>query len=404
MIQNYTYKFRIYPNNTQKELLEKTFGCVRFIYNYYLAKKSKIYKESKGNLSKVDCNNHCNKELKIQFSWLKDIDKFAITNAVYNLDNAYKHFFRRVRNGEKEVGYPKFKSKHSNNNSYKTNFTNNNIKILEKHIQLPKLGKIKLAKSQEVEGMIKSCTVKKTKSGNYYVAVLVEKEIQELPRNNNKIGIDLGIKTFATIFDGGAYQEVSSPNFYRKEENKLKRLTRNLHKKQKGGTNRNKARILLAKASEKVANKRNDFLQKLSTKLVTENQIINLEDLNISGMLRNHKLAKSISDCSWSEFVRQIEYKAGWYGREVKKVDRFYASSKICSDCGEKNTLLELKDRNWVCSSCGSIHDRDRNASVNIYRVGTTRINACGDNSSTDCVNFQQELSMKQESPALMQG
>jgi len=359
-----SFKFRIYPDEEQKQQIHKTFGCARFVYNYYLNKKIELYKNEGKSLSKIDCNNHLNRELKKEFEWLKDVDKFSLTNSIFNLDSAFQKFYKDKN------GFPKFKSKKNNRQSYTTNITGNNIEVdfENNKIKLPKLKWVKAKVHRMFQGQIKSATISKTLSEKYFVSILVDTNIEPLPKSANIIAFDLGIKEF--IVDSND-NHIDNPKTLYKYEKKLARLQRKLSKKQKGSKNRNKARIKVVRLHEKIANLRKDFLHKLSSKMINENQVIISEDLQVKNMLKNHKFAKAISDVSWSEFTRQLEYKAKWYGRIYHKIDKWFASSQTCNECGNINKeVKQLSIREWVCSECGSIHQRDENAAKNILNRG----------------------------------
>ncbi len=362
------YKYRIYPNKEQKIQIAKTFGCCRFVYNQTLAYRKDTYENEKKSVSKTDCNNYCNRELKKEYEWLKDVDKFALTNAIYNMDAAYRKFFKE------HAGYPKFKSKRDNHKSYTTNYTNENIVVdFEKgRVKLPKLKMVKAKPPREFEGQIKSATISQMPSGKYFVSILVEEEQVELPKVEKSVGIDLGIKDLVITSDG---EKIDNLKLIKKYENKLVRQQRKLAHKQKGSKNREKQRIKVAKIYEKIANTRNDYLHKISHKLINENQVIVSEDLSVSNMVKNANLAKSISDCGWSELTRQLQYKADWYGRTYVKIGRFVPSSQTCHVCGYKNEgTKDLTVRKWTCPQCQTEHDRDINAAINIQNEGLKQI------------------------------
>lgn len=356
------YKFRIYPNESQIELIQKTFGCCRFVYNQMLAYRQDKYKNESIKMSKFDCINYKNQFLKKKYEWLKEVDKCALDNAVINMDNAFQGFF-------KGKGYPKFKSKKDNHKSYKTNFVNNNIAIDYdcNAIKLPKLKWVKAKIHRRFMGKIKSATISQVPSGKYFVSVLVEEDIQPINKNENQVGIDLGLKDLAILSNGKKFK---NPKFIKQSEKKLAKEQRKLSKMQRGSNNYEKQRIKVAKLHEHIANQRKDYLHKITSYLSKNYTLICLEDLSSSGLMKNHHLAKAIADVSWFEFNRQLEYKMNWYGGQIVKIDKWYPSSQICSSCGENTGKKPLHIREFTCPYCGEKHDRDINASINILNEG----------------------------------
>ena len=361
------YKYRIYPNAEQEMLIQKTFGCCRFTYNRFLAERMEAYKQEKKTITRFEQDKKLT-DLKKELTWLKEADSTALQAVTQNLDVAYRNFFRRVKNGEKP-GFPKFKSKRDSRKSYKSKTVGKNIEIYEKSIKLPKLGIVECRVSKEIQGRIISATVSQNPSGKYYVSVCCTGiEIEPYAKTGAVTGIDVGIKEFAITSDEIKYE---NHKYLAKSEKKLKREQRRLSRKPKGSQNRNRARVKVTLVHEKVANQRNDFLHKLSTELVKNYDVICVESLKIRNMVKNRKLAKSISDVSWGEFLRQLEYKCEWYGKYLVKIPQYYASSQNCHVCGYKNAdVKDLKIRSWVCPECGANHDRDINAAKNILNKG----------------------------------
>ena len=351
------YKYRIYPNQEQQEYFAKTFGCTRFIYNKMLADKIDHYKETKLMLKNTPA------QYKKEFVWLKEVDSLALANAQMNLEKAYKNFFR-----DKSIGFPKFKSKKNNHRSYTTNNQKGTVSIENGYIKLPKLkSAVKIKQHRLFDGLIKSCTISQIPSGKYFASVLVECEIEKMPQLGTKVGIDVGLKTFAVLSNR---KEIENPKYLRKSEKRLAKLQKDLSRKIKGSKNRAKARLKVARLHEKITNQRMNFLHKESFGMIRDNQVIVLEDLKVKNMVKNHKLAKAISEASWGMFRRLIEYKAEWYGRQIIIAPSNYASSQLCSDCGNQSSQTkDLSCRTYICPECGLEIVRDYNASLNLLKL-----------------------------------
>ena len=351
------YKYRIYPNTEQKIFFTKCFGCVRFFYNKSLSDMNEIYK-STGKFKNITPASY-----KEDYSFLKEVDAFALCNAQLNRNTAFKAFFSH------RSGFPKFKSKR-NDQSYTTNMINGNIKIStnNRYISIPKCPHIRIKKHRDFIGKIKSITVSMTVDNKYYISLLVETDFEPLKESNKIVGLDLGIKDLIVDSNGNKYK---NHKYLSKSQKKLAKEQRKLSHMEKGSSNRNKQRIKVARIHRHINNQRNDYLHKLSKKIIDENQIICIEDLKVKNMEQNHKLAKSIIDASWARFVSMLMYKASWYGNRIIKVPTDYASSQLCSLCGYQNKEVKnLKIRKWTCPECGSVHDRDCNAAKNILSKG----------------------------------
>ena len=363
------YKFRIYPNRKQQELIQKTFGCVRFVYNYYLNKRVEAYENDKKTFS----YNECSKDLTIlkkDLEWLKEPDKDSLQKSLKDLDKAYKNFFR-----DKSVGFPKFKSKKNRHKSYRTSCTNNNIRFENNHIKLPKLGFVKVRDKQIPQGRILNATISQEPSGHYYCSLCcTDVEMLQYPKTNKNIGIDLGIVDFAILSDK---IKIENPRFYEKSEKKLAKLQRELSRKTIGSSNWNKARIKVAKSQNHISNQRNDFSQKITTNIVKKYDVICIEDLAVEKMKEtdSSNRNKRVSDVSWSKFRIQLTYKCKWYGKILSIIDRYYPSSQICNVCGHKDGKKSEEVREWICPHCMSKLDRDINASINILNEGLRILN-----------------------------
>ena len=372
------YKFRLYPTKEQQALIHQTHGHCRFVYNYFLERWNTSYKEEGNGLNRSLMSKLLTKMKKQdETAWLRNVDSVALQVAYENLIDSFQRFFKKQNN------YPRFKSKKNPVQSYTTKNTNNNIAIVSKRIKLPKLGLVKFKQTCRLEGRIMRATIKYNASGTFYVSVQCEvPDFKPLPQTNEAVGIDLGITDFAILSTG---RKVDNQRFTKKMEQKLKREQRKLSRRYeqakkdnrdlKKSKNYQKQRMKVARLRERVAFQREDFLNKLSTELIRQYDIICLEDLHIKGLLKNHKLAKAISDVSWSSFVQKLMYKAKWYGREVVKVSRFYPSSQICHACGHYDCKKSLDIRAWTCPSCFTTLDRDINASRNILGEGLRILN-----------------------------
>ncbi len=370
---NKAYKFRIYPNKKQQILFAKTFGCVRLVYNYYLDKKIKLYTGSKTSLSYTNCAKDM-AQLKHtdDYTFLTEVDSVALQQSLRHLDTAFTNFFENPK-----TGFPKFKSKHKNKKSYTTVCTNNNIALEKGCIKLPKIGLVKLKQHRQIpdDYILKSATISQTPSGKYYVSVLFEYDNQVQERHvQTVLGLDFSMHELYKDSDGN---EPAYPRYYRQAEKKLAKEQRKLSKMQKGSNNRNKQRIKVAKLHEKVANQRKDFLHKQSRQIANAYDCVCIEDLNMQEMAQSLNFGKSVSDNGWGMFTTFLQYKLEDLGKQLIKVDKYFASSQICNVCGYKNTdTKDLSIRAWDCPDCGTHHDRDVNAAINIRNEGMRLISA----------------------------
>lgn len=381
------YRFRAYPNKAQENLIKMTFGCKRFIWNHFLDMQMKRSEAGEKLLTYNQCSKKLT-ELKCEKEWLREPDKDALQRALKDLSKD----FARYREKQKEkkyapkklehlkrigkeptaydrYGHPKFKAKKDRHQSYSTGST---IKFQGRKIQLPKLGKIRIKDSKkyrEIKGRIYNATVSKETDGRYYISLcFTDVPVPVALPAEKAIGIDLGMKEFAITSDG---LKTENPKFLKKSLNRLKFLQRALSRKTIGSASWEKNRLKVARLQKRIACQRQDFLQKFSTELIRHNAVIAIEDLQVSNMIKNHKLAMGIADVSWAEFTRQLTYKAQWHGRKLVRIDKFYPSSQLCSCCGHKNELVkDLSVRSWTCPNCNTVHDRDVNAAKNILNEG----------------------------------
>ncbi len=369
------YKFSLEPTKAQAVKIEKTLGCVRFVYNHFLALRKELFETCGEKLNYNGCSAEMTK-LKKELVWLKEVDATALQSSIKNLDRAYSNFFA------KRTNYPRFHKKNGMRKAFTSKKVNENIAVFQSKgvLKLPKLGYVRCRYSRQVEGRILSATVSKNPVGKYFVSILcTEVEMPQLAKTGLSVGLDLGLKDMFTPSVGDP-----TPNlkFARSQQNKMRRLQRSLSRKTRGSKNCHKARIKVAKLHEQIANQRRDFFHKTSTQLIKKYDFIGLETLKVKNMLKNRKLSRAISDVSWSSFVTMLEYKAAWYGKNVVKVAMFFPSSQLCHVCGYKNPdLKDLKVRSWICPHCNTEHHRDQNAAINILKEaqGLSQINVSAD-------------------------
>ena len=356
------YTFKLYPTPQQEIALARTFGCARFAYNYMLRQRTDAWFERKEKVGYHETSAMLTALKKTEeFSWLNEVSSVPVQQSLRHLQTAFGNFFAR------RSKYPTFKKK---DGAQSAEYTTSAFKWADGKLRIAKMDEalnIRFSRTIPKAAKVTTVTVSKDCAGRYFVSMLCDDEVHAKPVVESKVGIDLGLTHFAILSTG---EKIAAPNTFRKNEEKLAKLQRRLAKKTKGSANRKKAKLKVAKLHAKIADSRKDFLHKLSTRLVNENQVIAVETLAVSNMQKNHNLAKSIADASWSEFVRQLEYKSLWYGRELVGIDRWYPSSKRCSDCGHTVKKMPLSVREWTCPECGTIHDRDINAARNVLAAG----------------------------------
>ena len=366
-------KIRLYPNSTQATQINKLLGCYRVVYNQCLARKIKSYEENKVNENRTTLGHFVHHELlkDENFIWLNEQNTKVLKQAVIDMLTAYKNFF------ERHTGYPKFKTKKDNKQSCRFELgaiSKRNV-YTDYKLSLANIKNVKFRCNkkyadylQKHKDNIRQATLSKLPCGEYWLSILVDGDLNRAPKQTKEcVGIDLGIKDFVVTSDGEVFENL---HFKKNESQRIIRLQKQLSRKQKGSNNRNKARIKLAKAYKKITDKKQYYLHQITNYLIDENQVICMEDLNVKGMLRNHKLAESIQELNFGEFRRMLEYKAKWYSRYLVFIDRFYPSSKTCNECGYVNKTLKLSDRVWICPNCGNIIERDYNAALNILDEG----------------------------------
>lgn len=365
------YKYRLNPNEEQRIFFEKSFGCARYVYNWGLNLRNEAYQKDRTRIGWVDiCKRLTELKKQEETSWLNEVATQSLQSSIRNMDSAFTRFFREKK------GFPKFKSKKGRQSFQLVKDVSVNF---DKHeVKLPKIGWVNFYKNREFDGRIGTTTISKSPAGKYYISILVD-DGEELPTKvpityETSVGIDVGLKDFAVLSNGQVFE---NPKYLEKAEKRLKVLQMRLSKKQKGSKRRERARLAVAKAHEKVKNCRTDYIHKVSSRIIRENQTVIIEDLNVDGMMKNHNLAKHIGSVSWSEFFRQLQYKAEWNGVNLIRIGRFEPSSKMCL-CGVVNKDLKLSQREWDCPNCGRHNDRDLLAAINIKRFGLQEQNFIG--------------------------
>lgn len=370
MVTQRAYQFRIYPTAEQQQQLAVEFGNARWVWNHCLELRNTAWEADQTRHNYVSLGRHVTELKRGEFPWLANGTASCLTQTLIDQDKAFEHFFRRLKNGEKP-GYPRFKSRWDRQSvryQLDQRQIENNYRAGE-FINLPKLGEVNVRWSQVPAGVPKMATVSRTPDGRYFISFACEVEIQPLPLTGKTVGVDLGIKDVAVTWDGERVTQSGNPRHLKRRLKHLKRQQRRLARMQKGSHRRQRQRLKVARIHARIAASRADFLHKTTTTLVRSADVIALEDLHVKGMMKNHCLAGAITDVGLGEFRRQVEYKARWYGRTVIKVDRWFPSSKTCSECGSYQEKMPLRVREWICPDCGTRHDRDVNAAKNIRNI-----------------------------------
>ncbi len=391
MKQKRAYQYRFYPTPEQVHMLARTFGCARYVYNWALRLRTDSYYKEQKRIGYHDTSAQLTLLKKqAETSWLNEVSSVPLQQALSHLDRAFRNFF------EGRAKYPTFKKRHGEQSA---TYVASAFKWDGKSLTLAKMDTpldIHWSRPLPKGAKPSSVTVSKDTAGRYFVSILIEEDIKFLPVVKSQVGLDLGLKSMVITSDG---HTSGNPTFFHKDEKKLARAGRRLSKKQKGSKNRAKARLKVARIHAKIGDRRRDYQHKLSTQLIRENQTICVESLHVKSMVKNHCLAKAISDVGWSEFVRQLEYKAAWYGRTLVKIDKWYPSSKRCFDCGHLLDSLTLDVRSWTCPECGVVHDRDINAAKNILAAGLA-VTACGESVRPGRVKARSGNSQRSRKPS----
>lgn len=385
------YKYRIYPTKSQIQIIERHFGHCRYVFNWALEQKIQAFEQDNNSLSQYDLSGKLTR-LKKESNWLYQTNSQSLDRMLNQVESAFNSFFK------KKSGFSKYKTKKELSQSFQVP-QRYKVDFINKTVWIPKVGTVKTKFHRVFDGIKKTMTVSRTPTGKYYISILVDDQKEfpdkQLFSKGNTIGIDMGIKYFA-VFSSG--EKIENPKYLRRSIKKLKVLQKRLSRKQKGSSNRRKTRAKLALLYEKISNQRSDFQHKLSQRLISENQAIAVETLNVAGLRKNHKLAQAISDASWSSFISKLEYKALWYGKTLLQIGTFEPSSKMCNICGYLNSNLGLMDRDWTCPVCKTTHDRDINAAVNIKNMALLRCGNSPVDSRVEPVDsFSVERNMKQE-------